>query len=204
MRIALALLMLLGSPALAVTEEWRDLYGRCERAILDDVPIDGRDLRQRPPPFLIDDAVNPLLGRFTVLDPLRTSLNIVPAGIWLHPDGRFEMRVLEFPTRPGTRAICEIIPARLAPDLTTREAAAILAAFRARDWARFDTIRAEPTRDIRRAAEPNGRGCPVVTSVTWEDGFFRSTISEGAGVPSCGGLSLYEGRRRLQTQGAEP
>ncbi|MEM7645144.1 MAG: hypothetical protein AAF366_21930, partial [Pseudomonadota bacterium] len=87
---------------------------------------------------------------------------------------------------------------------SSEEAEAILAAFRARPWAGFDTVRSEPGREIRASMVPNGRGCPVVTSVTWDGDFFRSTISEGAGAPSCGGLSLHDGRRRLQTGDDRP
>ncbi|MEM7488304.1 MAG: hypothetical protein AAF390_04175 [Pseudomonadota bacterium] len=205
--VLLAVFLAAAGPAAALTGEWRDLYDRCERAVLDDMPIDGTDLRQRPPPFLIEEVPDRVFGTRLELDVLRTSLNIVPTGIWLRPGGRFEMRLLEFPTRPGTRAICEIVPARGAPDLTSAEADAVLTAFRDRQAARpdgaFETTRSDADRVVARATAPNARGCPVVTSVTHDGAFFRATISEGAGVPSCGGLSLHEGRRRLQTDGAD-
>ena len=118
--------------------------------------------------------------------PLRTSARQVPAGIWARPGGRFELHLLEYKTRPGTRAICEVFVARSAAALDDDEARAIFAAFDAAHDVDVD----DPTRMVATLSEANPRGCKVLASVTRRKDYFRSSVAEAAGRPGCGGPSL--------------
>ena len=213
---ALVLALLLASPAAAsgdVVGAWRDLQDRCRAAVAGAERLDVEGLESRAPSFIARSVEDPLFGERFVLDVLRTSARTVPTGIWGPPGGRFEMQLLEFVTRPGTRAICEVRPARGGPDLTATEADAI--------WEAFDADRAEAVhgggyvaadtrsgQDTRRAAidlaGDNPRGCPVVVSLTVRPGYFRSSAAERAGVPGCGGPSLAEGGLTLPPSALNP
>ena len=200
-----AALTVLATEVTATTDEWRNLHARCDAALTRVAALDTDGLIQRPPTLIPNYVDQPPFGRRVEYDVLRLSARTVPTGIWTHPGGRFEMTLIEYPTRPGTRAICEVQVAHGAPDLTDAEAAAILAAFRDTRAARIDAGAFAPLQtetEGKRAAmvstEPNPRGCPVVASVSRGDGFFRSSVAERAGTSACGGASLMAGLRALQ------
>ncbi len=209
--ILLCWMTLLASAATAATlsDEWQDLHGRCLAAVEADVPLNTRGLVERPPTFIARRVPNGQLGTRLQLEVLRQSARIVPTGIWAQPGGRFELHLLEYPTRAGTRAICEIFVARGARRLSAQEGQTVLASFRDLRAGLLDRGYADiETRGADRAAvvsgAPNPRGCPVVASVTHDGAFFRSAVSERAGVPDCGGTSLLAGKRRLQEQEGRP
>jgi hypothetical protein len=206
-----ALLLLAASAAAATpAAEWSDLYGRCAKAVTKVEALDTEGLVQRGPTLIPDVVEEPPFGRRIEFDAAPLSARTVPTGIWARPDGRFELTLIEYPTRPGTRAICEVAPARNAPALTAAEAAAVFETFRA---ARAERIAAggfaplDADTEGRRAAmvstAPNPRGCTVVASVTRDGDFFRSSVAERAGTPSCGGASLLAGLRELQMRTGE-
>ncbi|WP_299814348.1 hypothetical protein [uncultured Jannaschia sp.] len=194
---ALAALLAATPAGAAPVDEWRDLHGRCVEAVRRGTALDTEGLEERPPTLIADVVPEPPFGVRLEYDVLRTSQRLAPRGIWARRDGRFEMQLLDYPTRAGSRSICEVSVARGAPPLTRAEAAPILDAFR--DLRReavaegratveddgHDRLRTEP-------ADPNPRGCPVIVSVTFTPGedFFRSSAAEGPGAPDCGGVSL--------------
>ena len=191
--------LLAASPVWAAPEdEWRDLHRRCAEAVRTGDALDIEGLEERPPTLIADIVPEPPFGVRLEYDVLRTSQRLAPRGIWAQPDGRFEMQILDYPTRAGSRSICEVSVARDAAPLTDAEAAPILDAFR--DLRRQAVLEEAATeeddgRDRLRteAVAPNPRGCPVIASVTYtpEDDFFRSSVAEGPGAPDCGGVSLY-------------
>ncbi|MEM9795923.1 MAG: hypothetical protein AAF919_05520 [Pseudomonadota bacterium] len=194
--------------ALPLADDWRDLHARCRVAVETGAVLETEGLRQRPPQFLWKEVDDGLFGTRFERRVLRTSARIVPTGIWIRPEGRFEMRLLEFPTRAGTRAICEIVSARGAPPLAAGDATRLVRAFEASWAASVEQGRyTRQDRDVIGAAmaslRPNGRGCQTVSSITYDDGFFRSSVGEAAGQPDCGGRSLERGRRALQMQGED-
>ena len=99
---------------------------------------------------------------------------------WGAPGGRLRLRVIEYPARPGTRAICEV---------TTRPGIRVAVSDAAPIRTAFDALPAPAT--------PNPRGCPVVTGYKHHPatGILRTSVSEGAGDPTCGGASLIGDRR---------
>ena len=139
----------------------------------------------RPDPSASDDLT--LFPRRVAPVSART----VPLGPWAAPGGTLRLQLLEYPTRPGSRTICEVVtPPRT--DLSPGEGEALAAAFRA--W-RDDLPPPWDTADFagdRLGAlhGPNGRGCDVVASFTFDDGRLRSSVGERAGDPACGGASL--------------
>ena len=187
------------SAALATPEgEWRDLHGRCADSVRTGAALDTGGLEERPPTLIADVVPEPPFGVRLEYDVLRTSQRLAPRGIWARPGGRFEMQILDYPTRAGSRSICEVTVARDAEPLTRAEAAPILDAFRdLRDGAITDgraTAQGDGRDRLRTASTgPNPRGCPVIASVTYAPGtaFFRSSVAEGPGAPDCGGVSLY-------------
>lgn len=205
--IALLAAILLASPAAAsgdVVSEWRDLQGRCEAAVTEAAPLDVSGLEEREPTLIADVVEEPPFGVRIERVPLQTSVRNVPTGIWGVPGGRFEMTLLEFTTRPGTRAICEVAVARGAEGLSPAEADGIAAAFAARRDAMaaggaFEAETFGAATVGMTSARPNPRGCPVVVSLTVrrEGDRFRSSAAERAGVPGCGGPSLAGGLTRL-------
>jgi hypothetical protein len=194
---------LLAAPA-AATEaaaDWRDLHDRCATAIATDTALDTEGLRALPPPFTIGEREDPVFGTRITLEVARLSARTVPAGIWVRPGGRFELRLIEYPAAPGLRAICEIRPARPTPPLTEAEGRDVADAFAALrdDRIAAGTHRALDAADLAMVAtDRNPRDCAVTASLTRDDGFFRASVGERAGDPSCGGLSLEPGRRARQ------
>lgn len=200
----LAALALLATPAAAsdVVAEWRDLHGRCQQAVATGAMLDVSGLDARDPTSIADVVEEPPFGVRIDYDALRTSARTAPTGIWGASGGRFEMTLIEFVTRPGVRAICEVGVAREVATLGAGEAKKIPGAFR--DMRAAETVAgtfeakafdadAGTVRDGMTLAEANPRGCPVVVSLTSGPGYFRTSAAERAGVPECGGPSLAKG-----------
>lgn len=118
-------------------------------------------------------------------------------GEWGRPEGRMILRLLEYPTRAGSRAICEVT-ARPAVTVSVNEALTIGNAFAALHRLRNTDVDAADGGTVRVVAtvdEDGPRGCRIVASVTrrnTENGaFFRSSVGEAVGRPDCGGASLF-------------
>ena len=203
----LASVTLFALPAAAgedVTAEWRDLHLRCQAAVEGAEMLDISGLEDRNPTLIADIVDEAPFGLRIDFDVLRTSARTIPTGIWASPDGRFEVTLLEFTTRPGTRALCETRVARDAAPLTPAEADAILTEVRrmeaeaiadgTHEAADFEA-RSGVTRIGMTRTGPNPRGCPVVVSATFDPArdYFRTSTAERAGVPACGGPSLAKG-----------
>ncbi|CTQ33493.1 hypothetical protein [Jannaschia rubra] len=213
MKILTFTLLLANAAAADAVPEWRDLYERCETAVVADMPFDATGLASRPPP-VVGEVVEqaPFRDRIDYRT-LATSGRIVPA-IWGVEGGRFEVELLEYPARNGTRAICEVVVAHDASALDDAEAEALLVAFddlvgdrlADGDWQELDLdAGVGTTRTGMQLAAPNSRGCIVTASMTVDpaDGYFRSSVAEAAGDPGCGGQSLLTGRRALQRKATE-
>lgn len=204
MRI-IALACLLATPALAsgdVVGEWRDLQTRCMDAVVAGAMLDVSGLEARDPPLIGEVVDQSPFGIRIEYDALRSSARTVPTGIWSLPNGRFEMQLLEYTTKPGIRALCEVSTGADAPALTESEAARIVAAFgEIRDSGVEagtyveETFETDGTTLGMALAEPNPRECPVVITLTSDPAqdHFRSSAAERAGVPECGGPSLAKG-----------
>lgn len=204
---AAILALLLAAPASAdIISEWHDLQARCGQAVESGAALDLAGLEPRAPTVTYDRQITDGTRRYIAANPARLSGRVVPRGIWGMPGGRFELRLIEYPTRPGTRTICEIIIARGTEPLTEAEGTALLAAFDTMrteataggGWHRADLADdATTTREGMERNVVNRRGCPVIASVTVNAprAYFRSAVSEKAGIPSCGGVSLFPGGR---------
>ena len=185
----------LSTQAQALSAEWEDLHGRCFDAVTAGERLDLSGLEDRLPSFEALIVEDPVLGERVDLRVLRSGGRTVPVGIWGAPGGAFEMHLLEYPTRAGFRAICEVRTARVAGLKLDQSIGAAL-----RDL--FDDTAAErgdeplvlrqPSRMAAYRGDPaNPRECAVVTSfATDEGGYLRSSVSEAAGTPDCGGPSL--------------
>ncbi|MEM9349539.1 MAG: hypothetical protein AAGA47_04710 [Pseudomonadota bacterium] len=192
-----AALVLSGVPALAsaLQAEWEDLHTRCFEAVTTGERLNLAGLEDRLPSFEARIVEDPVLGQRTEFHVLRSGGRTVPVGIWGPPGGALEMRLLEYPTRAGFRAICEVRAARIgAPLIQQPHIDALRATFEATAMARGDEP-LELRRPLRMTAytvDPaNPRDCAVVASFsTGEDGYLRSSVSEAAGAPDCGGPSL--------------
>ena len=160
-------------------------------------------LTEEPPTLLYGDRRRIGSRSFIRRGISRLSARTVPVGIWAAPGGRFEMRLIEYPTRVGTRTICEVVVDRGKPPLNEAEAEAVADAF---DAMRADAIAAggweeaalrsdETRRTGMERVAPNDRDCPVIASLSIDPsrGYFRSSVSEKVGAPMCGGKSLYNG-----------
>ena len=187
---ALALTFLaLPAHASGLADEWRDLHGRCADAVTAGALLDLDGLTERPPEYLVEPRVVALDDdhALTLFERrvLRTSARIVPRGVWAWPGGRLALRLLEYPTRPGIRTLCEVVAAPPGAALPPADARAVFRAFAAEHGGRESDGRIVAT-----LADPNPRGCRVLASVSRSDGFFRSSVAEAAGDPACGGPSL--------------
>ena len=193
---------LLAAPAAAsdLADEWRGLHGRCAEAVAAAAVLDTDGLVDRLPDFAVELEEVEIGDRTLTLFQLevaRISARTVPTGVWARPDGRLELRLVEFPTRPGTRALCEVVTPRRAA-LDAREGASLADAFRrwraeAAGWTARDVGDDGATTRIGAALEgPNPRGCAVVASLSFDaaSGRLRSSVGERAGDASCGGPSL--------------
>ncbi|TFL18993.1 hypothetical protein [Jannaschia formosa] len=182
-----------------LTSEWRDLQARCGAAVARGAALDLSGLRERAPDFAYNRDVTDGTRRYLAPGAATVGGRLVPRNFEA-PDGALRLRLIEYRTRPGTRAICEIVPRRA---LTGDEARTLLDAYRDMmraalaqgDWQRAD-LRSDATviREGMTATEPNARACPVIASVTVRpaEGDFRSSVSEMAGAPECGGASLLD------------
>lgn len=171
----------------SITGAWQDLQDRCMVAVLSGEKLNVAGLQGRLPNVFYDVIEDDLFfgGRverqFTA-----PGKRTVPTGVWGTAGGPFELWLTEYPTRAGFRAICEVREAR-GTDVPAQEIAALQAA--------FDTVEGEAVQVARegltayRLTPENPRGCPVVTSISTRSAF-RSTVSEAAGHPDCGGPSL--------------
>ncbi|WP_298429274.1 hypothetical protein [uncultured Jannaschia sp.] len=194
------LLAALATPAAAdIATEWRDLQARCGAAVVRGAALDLSGLRERAPDVAYNRRVTDGTRSYVAPGVATVGGRLVPR-IFEAPDGALRMRLIEHRTRPGTRAICEITARRT---LTRAEADALLAAFRdmrasglaVGGWeARALRSDATVTREGMVTTEPNARGCPVIAQMTLRagEGQIRSSVSEMAGAPGCGGPSLLE------------
>jgi hypothetical protein len=159
--------------------------------------LDLSGLRERAPDFTVDRRVTDGNRSYVAPGAATVGGRIVPRNFEA-PDGALRLRLIEYQTRPGTRAICEIIPRRT---LTRSETDAVLAAHREMQAAALDQggweeadlrSNAITLREGMTTTDPNARACPVIASLTLRpaDGSFRSAVSEMAGAPGCGGPSL--------------
>jgi hypothetical protein len=190
----------LAAPAAAdIAAEWRDLQARCGGAVARGAELDLSGLRERAPDFVT--TRRPLGDGIVLYAPEAATVGgrIVPR-VFDRPEGALRLRLIEHATRPGTRAICEVVPGR---DLTRAEADTLLGAYRAMERTALEeggwedrplASDATVTRDGMVTAAPNARGCPVIAQITVRAarGEVRSSVSEMAGAPGCGGPSLLE------------
>lgn len=192
-----------GTASAGSVADWRDLHARCGQAVSGGTALDTGGLQQRPPTLAYNRRLSD--GRRTYLAPGPVGA-AVPKGIWAHEGGQFELRLIEYPTQPGTRTICEVIVRRGTPPLSSSETLDIEAEFTAMQqraivsgrWQNAELRNSETTRRMGiTQVSPNPRGCPVIASLTIDPArdVLRSAVSEQAGVPSCGGLSLFGDRR---------
>ncbi|MEM7643161.1 MAG: hypothetical protein AAF366_11600 [Pseudomonadota bacterium] len=203
---ALAVAAFATSTAADPIADWRDLQARCGIAVERGEALDLAGLEGRRPMMRPQQSRSIGNSRVTTRGPARARTTTVPTGIWAHPLGRFEMRLIEYPTASGSRAICEVIPRRGAPEMTEAETAALLAAF---EDMRDRAIASGRWQDAELSAEPpvtrlgldlvqrNPRRCPVIASLTVDPsrGYFRSSVSETAEDLTCGGASLFSAGR---------
>lgn len=183
------LFVILSTPAVAVTEDWKDLQDRCATAVLSGERLNVAGLQDRLPDFLFDVVESDILGPRVELNFSGPTGRTVPTGVWGTQKGPFELWLIEYPTRAGFRAICEVRQARGAT-LSSKDVAALKAAFETADGDAIEVSRAGLTAYWLTKANP--RGCPVVTRLSTQVGL-RSAVSEAAGVPTCGGPSLASG-----------
>lgn len=205
--LSAAVFVVLTAPATAdPIADWRDLQARCGLAMERGEALDLAGLEGRRPGMRPQRSRTIGNARVTTRGPARARTTTVPTGVWAHPLGRFEMRLIEYPTAAGSRAICEVIPRRGAPVMTEAETAALRAAF---EEMRLHALASGRWRDANFSAEPpvirlgvdrirpNPRGCPVVASLTIDTsrGYVRSSVSETAQDLTCGGASLFSAGR---------
>ncbi len=198
MKQALAMmgvLALFGAPVMAqteaqteaVTDAWQDLQDRCTAAVLSGDALNVAGLEDRLPDVFYDVVPDDLFfGPRVELKFTAPGRRTVPTGVWGTRDGPFELWLTEYPTAAGFRAICEVRAAR-GTTIAPAEIAALRSAFETVDAAERTVSRADLI--AYRMHEENARGCPVVTSFSTQPGL-RSTVSEAAGRPDCGGPSL--------------
>ncbi|MEM7597888.1 MAG: hypothetical protein AAF382_09330 [Pseudomonadota bacterium] len=177
---------LLAAPALAGTAEWQDLQDRCAAAVMSGDRLDVAGLDDRFPDFLFDLVEDDLLGPRVEPNFAGPGGRTVPTGVWGKAGGAFELWLIEYPTRAGFRAICEVRQARGAT-LNQEDLAQVSVIFRQSDADEIE-VSTEGLWAFRLTDE-NARGCPVVTSLATH-ARFRSSVSEAAGVSECGGPSL--------------
>lgn len=205
--VALALTACLAFPATAdPLMEWRDLQARCGQAVAGASVLDLSGLEERAPTVTYNRNLTDGTRRYIGQGVARAG-NTAPRGVWGQQGGALELRVIEMKTQPGTRMICEIIPRRGGPGLSRAQMDLLQDGYRdMRDRAVATgawmpvTLRSD-TRTQRMGMElhsPNARGCPVIASLSVEPsaGYFRSAVSEKAGIPTCGGASLIKGPNR--------
>ncbi|MEO0772121.1 MAG: hypothetical protein AAFZ04_02955 [Pseudomonadota bacterium] len=179
----------LALPAMAATGDWQDLQDRCEVAVLNGEKLNVAGLDDRLPDILFDVVESDLLGPRVEVEFSALGGRTVPTGVWGTEDGAFELWLIEYPTRAGFRAICEVRQAR---GVTIGEEAM------AQLSDSFDQVDAEKIYVQRdgltayRLSEENARGCVVVTSLSTHSRV-RSSVSEAADAPECGGPSLASG-----------
>ncbi|MEL7012967.1 MAG: hypothetical protein AAFO72_06770 [Pseudomonadota bacterium] len=199
MRHALATISVvaaLGAPAFAetsdvsdpVTGAWQDLQDRCMAAVLSGKKLNVAGLQNRRPNVFYDVIEDDLFfGGRVERQYIAPNKRTVPIGVWGTAEGRFELWLTEYPTRAGFRAICEVRQARGTDDVSSEEIAALQTAFDAVEGDAMQVAREGLT--AYRLTPENPRGCPVVTSISTQYAF-RSTVSETADDPDCGGPSL--------------
>ncbi|MEM6587415.1 MAG: hypothetical protein AAF641_03125 [Pseudomonadota bacterium] len=173
-------------PAMAATGDWQDLQDRCEVAVLGGEKLNVVGLDDRLPDILFDVVESDLLGPRVEVEFSALGGRTVPTGVWGTKDGAFELWLIEYPTRAGFRAICEVRQAR-GQVIGSEAVAALEATFKEVEAPRIDVSRDELT--AFRLTDENPRGCPVVTSFS-AGSALRSSVSEAVGVPDCGGPSL--------------
>ncbi|MEM8848902.1 MAG: hypothetical protein AAGE03_02595 [Pseudomonadota bacterium] len=186
--------------------DWRDLQARCGTAMERGAALDLTGLEGRRPGMRPQQQRRIGNSTVTTRGPARARTTTVPTGVWSHPTGWFQLRLIEYPTASGRRAICEVVRRGNAPALTQAEIDALLAAFadirdRALATGRWEDaeLRAEPpvTRLGIARLRPNPRGCPVIASLTIDPSrdYVRSSVSETAEDLTCGGASLFSAGR---------
>ncbi|MEM7488303.1 MAG: hypothetical protein AAF390_04170 [Pseudomonadota bacterium] len=186
--------------------DWRDLQARCGAAMERGAPLDVAGLEGRRPDVRPDRTRT--IGNRTVTSrgPARARTTAIATGTWAHRLGHFQMRLIEYPTASGTRAICEVVPRRNAPPLTDAQTRALRAAFGEMRAAAIASGRwrdagldADPPvlREGIRRIRPNPRRCPVIASLTIDPSrdYVRSSVSETAEDLTCGGPSMFSAGR---------
>lgn len=185
---------LVAAQAGALEQEWSDLHGRCLSAVTQGERLNVAGLEDRLPNFTGDMIEQDPFGYRLEIEPLGPGGRTLPAGVWAAEGGRLELWLLEYPTQAGFRAICEVRNGRGTADVTEAEAAQLRARFLddVTSAAHEALVTDAPRMSAFRFAEVNPRGCPVVTSFSVDAaaGYFRSSVSEAAGAPDCGGPSL--------------
>ncbi|MEO0752498.1 MAG: hypothetical protein AAFY25_11920 [Pseudomonadota bacterium] len=176
----------LATPVWAVTDEWQDLQDRCTEAVMAGEKLNVAGLEDRLPDFLFDLVEDDLLGPRVEPNFSGPGGRTVPTGVWGTDGGAFEMWLIEYPTQAGFRAICEVREAR-GGTLAHTDLAYLTQVFARLDAEKIN-VSTQGLMAFRLSAE-NARGCPVVTSLSTHSRL-RSSVSEAAGVPECGGPSL--------------
>ncbi|MEO0371263.1 MAG: hypothetical protein AAF231_07390 [Pseudomonadota bacterium] len=182
----IAIFAALSLPATAVTEDWQDLQDRCQAAVLHGEKLNVAGLDDRLPDILFDVVESDLLGPRVEIEFSALGGRTVPTGVWGTDGGSFELWLIEYPTRAGFRAICEVRQVRGVT--MDQEALAQLAT----SFEQVDAEKINVSRDGLKAfrlSGENARGCVVVTSLSTHSRV-RSSVSEAAGVPECGGPSV--------------
>ena len=195
------------APGAALEAEWRDLHSRCAAAVLAGARLDVQGLEDRLPNFQFDITEDENFGSRIDIDPLGTpGGRTIPTGVWGAQEGRLEMWLIEYPTRVGFRAICEVRPGRGAATVTLPEAMLLQDVFvETAEQAGLSAIKvSNPGLRAFRFAQSNPRGCSVVSSMSAKSGRLdlRSSVSELAGAPNCGGPSLAS--RVITPHGMQP
>jgi hypothetical protein len=158
-------------------------------AVLQGKKLNVTGLEDRLPDIRFDVVEDELLGPRVELEFSGPGGRTIPTGVWGTEGGQFEIWLIEYPTRAGFRAICEVREAR-GTTVSREDIVALQQTFATTDAEEIDVSR-EGLTAFRLAAE-NPRGCPVVTSFSAHS-TLRSSVSEAAGAPDCGGPSLASG-----------
>jgi len=185
---------LLVGQAAALEAEWADLFERCDEAVANGDHLNVAGLEERLPNFTGALIEQEPYGYRLELEPTGPGGRALPSGIWADEGGRLEMWLLEYPTRAGFRAICEVRNGRGAVGVTEAEASTLRDLFleRSKTAQRYEVATDNPRIAAFQFEEHNARGCPIITSFSAdaESGYLRSSVSEAAGAPNCGGPSL--------------
>jgi hypothetical protein len=190
----------------ALESEWSDLHERCMTSVTKGERLNVTGLQERLPNVTVDIIDQEPFGQRLEFDPLGPGGRTLPTSVWAAKDGRLEMWLIEYPTRAGFRAICEVRQGRGTVGVTEAEASQLRELFieNLRSTAHSEVPTDTPSLSAFQLDQVNARGCPVITSFSAdaETGYFRTSVSEAIGAADCGGASL--GRNLITPHGVVP